>query len=630
MMVKHCAYPFCPVSVEGRASKEKELPGEEDGNDAPRIAKPPAQVTSNTNPTIKVRPKENITGNFSGNTGSRNMMTHSHHNNPVLHASVHYHAPPLQVKRIGPTTFWMVTPSWNEGFTGRVVIIEKLRDLSMGGLHNRIALLGMGGVGKTQIALQYSYWCRGKRPVFWVSGSNFLRFSEDFKEIAQYAPITLNEDDPNEKQLMVVKRWLEGPNCGNWLLIVDNADNETDFADNSSVIARFLPHGPQGMMVVTTRSRKVANRLGCEAVRVNKMTVDEAKSLFLRHCDVPNIEEEEEDALLEILELLDCIPLGIVGAAAYMTQTETLAHEYLAIFKNRDQSRRHLLSQGLNDSHKGYKQDLENILSVFFITFERLVQQMPVAAQVLFLIAFLDHQNIPEELVLESELEGADPVEYQDAIRKLCDFSLVSKITTLRTKKPVYELHYLVQLSIRAYLDREKLVSWRGQALHVVERLFPVFDHRVQGDCRVYLPHAVAVLEGSQGYLVDPLSDRIWDYLYHSSNYISAEMHIRWCIAAREKRDELDTWYWKNIDRLVLILRLTGRRQDQESQVLTRRVQNNREAALRPDPLDTHSGYTGMPVVPDTEAALEPEQPGPGSNPISVLGLLILTGMWLL
>jgi len=190
--------------------------------------------------------------------------------------------------------------------------------------------------------------CQGQRPVFWVHGSSSLKFNEDFKGIAQYADVTLNEGDSDEKQLLAVKRWLEGPDCGDWLLIVDNADNETDFANNSSAIARFLPQGPKGMMVVTTRSRQIANRLGCKAIKVHKMPPEEAKSLFFQRCDVPNI-KEEEDAIMEILELLGYVPLCIVGAAAWMTETQTLAHQYLAIFRERDQSSEDLLSQVFND-----------------------------------------------------------------------------------------------------------------------------------------------------------------------------------------------------------------------------------------------------------------------------------------
>jgi len=156
----------------------------------------------------------------------------------------------------------------------------------------------------------------------------------------------------------------------------------------------------------------------------------------------------------------------------------------------------------------------ESILSAYFITFERLMQQMPMAAQVLFLTSFLDRQNIPEELLLNSGLEGVgDPVQYRNAIGKLLGFSLVIKITNVASEKPAYELHCLVQLSIQAYLAREEVVTWRGRALGVVARLFPKFEHQVRDVCRVYLPHAVAVLEGSGGSLVDLLSYWISHYL---------------------------------------------------------------------------------------------------------------------
>ena len=379
---------------------------------------------------------------------------------------------------------------------------------------------------------------------------------------------------------------------------MDNADNEADFANNSSAIAKFLPHGPKGMMVVTTRSRQVANRLGCKAIKVNKMTVEEAKSLFLqRCCDVPNIEEDEDDAIMEILELLDYVPLGIVGAAAYMTETQTLAHEYLAIFKKRDQSSKDLLSQGFNDIYREGKEDMtESILSAYFITFERLRQQMPMAAQILFLTAFLDRESIPEELLLNSGLEGVeDPVQYRSAIGKLLCFSLVTKITCDASGKPAYELHSLVQLSIHAYLARQEVVTWRGLALDAVARLFPEFEHRVRGVCRTYLPHAVAVLEGSEGPLVDLLSYRISRYLCQAGSYVSAEAHIRQCIAFREESGELDAAYWARIEVLAAILRLTARYEQAED--FSHRALQGREAALGPDHLDTLSSCAELAAI---------------------------------
>lgn len=396
--------------------------------------------------------------------------------------------------------------------------------------------------------------------------------------------------------MMAVKKWLEGPESGNWLLIVDNADNETDFANNSSAIAKFLPHGPKGMMVVTTRSRQVANRLGCKAIRVNKMSVEEARSLFFQRCDVPNI-EEEDDAVMEILELLDYVPLGIVGAAAYMTETQTLAHEYLTIFKKRDKSSKDLLSQGFNDIYREGKEDMtESILSTYFITFERLTKQVPMAAQILFLTAFLDRQNIPEELLLNSKLEGVeDPVQYRNAIGKLLCFSLVTKIASDANGKPAYELHSLVQLSIHAYLAREEVITWRGRALDAVARLFPEFEHRVRGVCRAYLPHAVAVLEGSEGPLVDLLSYRISRYLSQAGSYVSAEAHIRDCIAIREESGQLDAPYWARIEVLAEILRLTARYE--QAEVFGRRALEGREAALGPDHLDTLSSCAALAAI---------------------------------
>jgi hypothetical protein len=102
---------------------------------------------------------------------------------------------------------------------------------------------------------------------------------------------------------------------------------------------------------------------------------------------------------------------------------------------------------------------------------------MPSAAKILRLIGFFDRQNIPEELLSQSGLEGMDdPIEFRQAIGALLGFSLV--MTVKREDKTFYELHRLVQLSLQVYLPREELNLWRATALGVVSRLFPQDDSK--------------------------------------------------------------------------------------------------------------------------------------------------------
>ncbi|CUS13416.1 unnamed protein product, partial [Tuber aestivum] len=105
------------------------------------------------------------------------------------------------------------------------------------GAHNRVALHGLGGCGKTQIALEYV--CRrtseGHCNVFWVQGSGISKFTEGFKAIGQHVRIPLASTEKDEEELLRHTRtWFEGPDSGDWILVIDNADNDADFVGNTS------------------------------------------------------------------------------------------------------------------------------------------------------------------------------------------------------------------------------------------------------------------------------------------------------------------------------------------------------------------------------------------------------------
>ena len=327
-------------------------------------------------------------------------------------------------------------------------------------------------ISKTQIALEYVYRWGGRRPVFWVHGSSLEKFSEEFKNIGTSQSAV---DGVGNDPLTSVKKWLESAPSGEWILVVDNADNERDFDRNNSPIAQYLPRGPKGTLIITTRSKQVASRLGCHGesiIEVPRMGAEEARQLFLFRYGALN-HPGDEKAVGDMLGSLYHLPLAVVGAAAYMTETGTVPSEYLKMFKSEDGVREKLLSQEFNDIYReGPTGVAESVLSTFFITFEQIKKEYCQAADLLRLITFMeDHQNIPEEALRRSGLEGMnDAVTARNAIGKLVNFSLVTKTAGSVGDLPVYELHRLVQISAEVYLKacEEKDVSmWMARAREV-------------------------------------------------------------------------------------------------------------------------------------------------------------------
>lgn len=448
-------------------------------------------------------------------------------------------------------------------------------------------------VRKTQIALEYVHQCKGLSHVFWVHGSSFLKFGEDYRRIFQIVGISHGGPEPSEnEQLLEVRRWFESSASGSWIMILDNADNETDFLGNKSPVSRFVPQSTNGKIIITTRSRVVASRQGCHVVEVGKMATEEARELFFqRFGSTVRLQDHDLGAVDMLLDALDQLPLAIVGAAAFMIETQTLPFEYWKIFQESDKRRKALLSEQFCDIRREIDMT-ESILSTYFITFEQIKEQNSKGADLLRLIAFFDRQKIPEELFVKSGLEGMDhSIEFRRAIGALLSFSLV----TQAEGSPVYELHRLVQHSIQVYLSQEEVRKWRRKGLGVLSRLFPPYEHNVRHICATYLPHALSIVENSDDPLASPIHYRVSMYLHSIGHYSEAEIQIRRCIQLGEGTDENDPGSLARYGVLAAVLQARGKYEEAEE--IDRRVLEGRESVLGPDHIDTLATASNLALV---------------------------------
>ncbi|CUS06869.1 unnamed protein product, partial [Tuber aestivum] len=495
----------------------------------------------------------------------------------------------------------MIPYSRNRRFTGREHLIDSVKRLCERKGHNRIALHGLGGAGKTQIALEYVYQRASESDcdIFWVQGSGVLRFTEGFRAIAQRVQIPLASAETEEEGfLLSIKRWFEGPESGDWTLVIDNADNEEDFAGNNSPIAKFVPQGPRGTLIFTTRSRQVAFRQECERIGVGKMEEEEAQALFSKHFGSwGRFGDGEGQIAAMILGSVGHLPLAVVGAAAFMVETEILPSEYWAIFRENDKRMKELLLEQFSDIRRESGMT-ESILGTYFITFDRITKQTPTAGHLLRLIAFFDRQNIPEQLLRECGVEGMDgSIQFHRAIAKLTGFSLVT--ATKREDKTFYELHRLVQLSIHAYLLPEELDKWSGTALGVVSRIFPKYEHELRDTCESYIPHALADLRG----LLDPNNSDMLECLSYLASvmtdlgkYDESETMNRHALEVRGKvlgPDHPDTL--TSADNLALVLQYQGKYD--ESETVNRRALQGRERILEAGHPDTLLSVSHLAIV---------------------------------
>jgi hypothetical protein len=324
-------------------------------------------------------------------------------------------------------------PARNPNFTGRDLAIQELRrDLSAGSRVTVHSLHGLGGVGKTQLAVEYAHtYATEYDCVWWVTVEESATIPDQFTRLA--ARLGLEPAvDPDELRFQVHEALRE---VAGWLLVFDNADAV-------DAIRPWLPGGPMppgvaGHVVVTTR------RGGFAALGqvLDLDVIDHDAAVRLLRGRVPRL---EHDVAGQIAEELGRLPLALEQAAAYLDVTQLLPEQYLRLMRTRTAD---MLARGLVASRED-----ATVATVWNLSLERVQDTSPAAMQLLDVCAYLAPESIPEDLFTKHPDElpeplaqtTADPLAFNEAIGALVDHSLVKRTRT------GLQVHRLVQAAVRS------------------------------------------------------------------------------------------------------------------------------------------------------------------------------------
>ena len=288
-------------------------------------------------------------------------------------------------------------------------------------------------------------------------------------------------DDMKTDIRPAVKMWFESPASGNWVLVLDNADNILDFYPRGSAtdgLVQFVPQGSKGTVLVTTRDYTVADNIsGRNILSKVEMNPGEAMLLFTDH--YPNADRDRESATL-LLKELQYLPLAIVQAAAYLRQNRVLRPSgYLQQFKATKINQRNLLSKHFSDLRREPSSGSageETILATFAITFEQIRRRWSLAGSFLEIIACIDRQGIPADLLRESVPEGLDINATGEALSKLIDFALI--IDAGVDDAPSFVMHALVHVSVQEFIAaRETMQAAMEKTGKILWRILPTGAH---------------------------------------------------------------------------------------------------------------------------------------------------------
>ncbi|KAM0462323.1 hypothetical protein ACHAPV_003797 [Trichoderma viride] len=396
----------------------------------------------------------------------------------------------------------------NKEFVDRPGLVEKLNALlpHVSESFHDAALWGLGGSGKTQIALEHAYR-QSENPqcsVFWVHADTRVAFIQDYKKIAALFGLVGILDGQDSELLRAVSNRIQSE--PEWLLVLDNADDLSLFGvgetqQGSSNLFDFVPHRTapwtKGTVLWTSRDGQIAGSLvhsSRRAIHIPRMTSVEARNLLAiargddsakEHKEQKQNDNNDED-VEKLLEELQWLPLGISQAGAYMRRAETTVREYLDMLSSNEE-RWPLLEEEQFDVHR--KAGVPNsILKVWSISVAHIAQENLLASELLRVMAYFDNRDIPYDMIAAAarHVSTADltSVDVKRAVIRLREFSFI-KLRDGEKGDQSYEMHKLVQeatlytiLTWRKPMDQDDDSNWSTTsfarvATQVVDDLFP-------------------------------------------------------------------------------------------------------------------------------------------------------------
>ncbi len=446
----------------------------------------------------------------------------------------------VSTNEAAPSSAWHVPYRRNPFFVGREDVLNQIHDNLM--RHDSThevqpqVLIGLGGIGKTQLAIEYAYRYREVYDwVFWLRAETQGTLIADITSILDRLSLAKGGEQDQHTILSSFKHWLT--THSQWLLILDNVDD-------LQVIYDLLPES-KGHILLTARAQALT--FG-KSIEVKEMKREEGMLFLLRragliesNASLDAVPQEDRAEAQVIVEEGHGLPLALDQAGAYIREVGCRLLEYRRLYADEKAHRQELLSRrgSFPSDHP------ESVASTFLLSFQKIEQADPAAADLLRFFAFLSPDTIPEELIqggleeLGARLQKltAEPLQLNESIAKLRNYSLVHR----DYESQAFTIHRLVQVVIKDMMDEETQCQWAERTVRAVSRVFPDWKVSKRLLCRRLFPQAQACFELiTQWNMMFPeaasLLHRAARYLHNSPRrYREAELFEQQALKMQEK-----------------------------------------------------------------------------------------------
>lgn len=398
---------------------------------------------------------------------------------PLAHPPLYSAGTPRERQPDEAPPVWGNVPQRNLNFTGRSDLLDQLsQQLSAGGTTAVLpaALHGMGGIGKTQMAMEYIYrHLRDYDVIWWIEAGRPTQIRAALTELARQ----LNLPGGNDASVAIpaVKEALRtGKPYRRWLLVFDAAESPDQ-------VRPFFPTNGPGEILITSRNPDWAGV--ARPLEVALFKREESRELLRRRgLDIA------DSAADQVAERLGDLPLAISQAAAWLAETGMPPAEYLR-----------LLDEKVNDILEAttpVDPDEVSVTAAWNVSFDELRTRSPAAHQILQICAFFSPEPISRAMFtgvrgvsIQPEIDVAlrDPIQLARAIRDINRYSLAK----IDHGNNTIQLHRLVQLVLRTRLMSKQVAQ---QMRHGAHQLLATLDPadpdsgKFWAQYRELLPHA--------------------------------------------------------------------------------------------------------------------------------------------
>jgi tetratricopeptide (TPR) repeat protein len=417
---------------------------------------------------------------------------------------------------------WNLLLASNPNFTGRTTILDALHaGLTQDqGMVRPQVIAGTGGVGKTQLAVEYAYRHRADYDtVWWISAETTASLHADY---AALAPEVGQGTSPDQDAMVdAVHEWLE--RNSRWLLIFDNVDDPP-------ATVPLLPRAGEGQLIMTSQQEDDLDGRA-DLVPLDVLTEEEATQFLLTRTKATDL-----GAARQLAAALGYLPLALEQAGAFIAETKVITlSRYLELFEQRSLE---LLEKG---RPRGRHQ--RTVDTTWDLSLQRLHQETFAAVELLNLLAFLAPDDFPWQLLADhaENLPNTLAAAARDELALAEVIGAAQRYSLVKVTGNGLVVHRLLQAVIRQDLSADVQREWAAAAIRLLEASFPQDsgDVRTWEDCQRLLPHALATTDHAERLDVEPdatsgLLDRTATYLRGRAQYTQARILYQRALAIAE------------------------------------------------------------------------------------------------